>query len=176
MIKIRILRLLAPTLLAAALAFATVRTDYDHHANFGRYRTYSWTAIQAGDSLWQERIQKAVDSELAARGWRRVPSGGAAAVCAASQTSERDTVQTFYSNFPAWGFDGFGASFGTATTVVIPESIGNLVVDIFDSSNQRLIWRGTASKVLSSRPNRNIVKLNRAVAQMFRHFPPAAND
>ncbi len=176
MTRLRILRLLAPPLFTAALAFATVRTDYDHHANFGRYHTYSWTAIQAGDSLWQERIQKAVDSELAARGWRRVPSGGSATICAASQTTERDTVQTIYSNFPAWGFDGFGASFGTATTYVIPESVGNLVVDIFDASDKRLIWRGMASKVLSSRPNRNIAKLNRAVAEMFRRFPPAAKD
>jgi hypothetical protein len=82
---------LLPAMLAGALALfaADVSTDYDHHADFGRYHTYSWLGVKAGNSLWQDRIQHAVDSALAAKGWQRVPSGGEAVVSAFGRTSEK---------------------------------------------------------------------------------------
>jgi len=47
---------------------AQVKTDYDHSANFGSYKTYSWLKVQSGDSLWDDRIKQDVDSQLAAKG------------------------------------------------------------------------------------------------------------
>jgi hypothetical protein len=47
--------LVLPGLLAAAIvafAAAKITTDYDHHADFSRYHTYSWIGVRAGDSLW----------------------------------------------------------------------------------------------------------------------------
>ena len=41
----------------ACIAFAAhINTDYDHSADFGHYKTYSWMKVQLGDSLWQDRI------------------------------------------------------------------------------------------------------------------------
>ena len=63
-------------LLPVAAAFAgiiwaaSVSTDYDHKADFGRYHTYSWLGVKAGNSLWQDRITSAVDAQLAAKGLR----------------------------------------------------------------------------------------------------------
>ena len=50
----------------------------------------------------------AVDSQLAAKGWTRVDSGGDAAVSAFGKVSERGTLQTFYNGFPGWGWRGWG--------------------------------------------------------------------
>jgi hypothetical protein len=54
-------------LLGVGVALATVKTDYSHSTDFNRYKTYSWTKIQAKDSLWQDRIQRAVDQELSTK-------------------------------------------------------------------------------------------------------------
>jgi hypothetical protein len=171
--KARVTRFLLPTLVGAAfLAFAAdVSTDYDHHVDFGRYHTYSWIGARAGNSLWQDRIMSAVDSQLAAKGWSKVPSGGDAAVSAFGRMSERDNLETFYNGFPGWGWRGWGGM-GTATTEVVPESVGNLTVDIFDGNTKQLIWRGRSSKTLSDKPEKNEHKLDDAVANMFKHFPP----
>jgi hypothetical protein len=59
-----------------------------------------------------------------------------------------------------------------ATTTVIPDHVENLNVDIFDGSTKTLIWRGTAASVLSSKPEKNERKLEDAVNDMFKHFPP----
>ncbi len=147
---------------------ADVHTDYDHKADFNRYHTYSWIGVRAGNSLWQDRIMGAVDSQLAARGWTKVNSGGDAAVSAFGRVSEQDTMQTYYDAFPGWywGWDGM------ATTNVIPEHVGNLTVDVFDGATKKLIWRGTAAQVLSSKPDKNERKMEDAVQDMFKHFPP----
>ena len=169
----RVTRFLLPTLVGAALvAFAAdVSTDYNHHTDFSRYHTYSWIGVKAGNSLWQDRIMGAVDSQLAAKGWSKVASGGDAAVSAFGRTTERDTMETFYNGFPGWGWRGWGGM-GTATTEVVPESVGNLTVDIFDGNTKELIWRGRSAKTLSDKPEKNEHKLDEAVASMFKHFPP----
>lgn len=168
--KVRISHLLVPAVLgAAAIAFAAVHTDYDHHADFSRYHTYSWIGVRAGNSLWQDRIMSTVDSQLAAKGWQRVASGGDAAVSAFGKTTEQETLQTFYNGFPGWGWAGWD---GMATTEAIPQAVGNLTVDVFDGATKKLIWRGTASDTLSGKPEKNEKKLDHSVSEMFDHFPP----
>ena len=170
--KTRISRYLLPAILGSVgVLFAAVHTDYDHKADFGRYHTYSWIGVQAGNSLWADRLRGAVDSQLAAKGWTRVESGGDAAVSVFGRVTERDNVQTYYSGFPGWGWRGWGGM-GTATTTVVPEQVGTAMVDVFDGQSKHLIWRGTASDVLSEKPEKNEKKLEHAMEEMFDHFPP----
>src|SRR5437879_4380396 len=136
--------LLLPAIGLCFLAIAAeVRTDYDHKADFTRYHTYSWIGVKAGDSLWQDRIMGAVDSQFAAKGWTKVASGGDAAVAASGRVTEQDTLETFYTGFPGWRWHGWDGM--ATTTTVIPERVGNLTVDVFDGNTKTLIWRGTAS-------------------------------
>src|ERR1700744_347053 len=141
--KNRISLLLPAALMAAGVMYAAVHTDYDHKADFSRYHSYSWIGVNAGNSLWQDRITQAVDSALAAKGWGKVQSGGDAAVSAFGKTTERDTMETFYTGFPGWGWRaGWWGGMGTTTTQVVPERVGTLTVDVFDGSTKQLIFRG----------------------------------
>jgi len=169
--KIRTSLLAAGTLAFAMIAFATISTDFNHSVDFSRYHTYSWIGVRAGNELWQDRIMNAVDSALAAKGWMKVPSGGDADVSAFGRTREQDTLQTFYDGFPGWGWGGWWGE-GTATTVTEPQRVGDLTVDIFDGMTKKLIWRGRADNLLSSKPEKNEKKLEKGVADMFKKFPP----
>jgi hypothetical protein len=159
---------------AAGLLYATVHTDFDKKADFGKYHTYSWIGVKAGDSLWQNRITSAVDSELSAKGWQKVESGGDATVSAFGRTTEKDTLETFYDGFPGWGWRArwWGGGMGTATTEVIPERVGNLTVDVFDGPSKQLIFRGVSSETISGKADKNEKKLDEAVKDMFKKFPP----
>jgi hypothetical protein len=59
-----------------------------------------------------------------------------------------------------------------ATTEVgkIPE--GTLVVDIYDTSSEHLVWRGLASDQLSDKLEKDTKKIEKAVDKMFSKFPP----
>src|SRR3979411_1397855 len=85
-----------------AIAFAIdVKTDYDHKADFSRYRTYSWLQAKASDSLWEDRITSAVDSQLAAKGWTKVASGGDASAAALGTPRSETARPTFNNGKPA---------------------------------------------------------------------------
>src|SRR5438309_11802651 len=71
-----------------------VKTDFDHQANFSRYKTYSWQDIKPANSLWDARIKKEVDAQLAAKGWTQVASGGDMAVVAITTTQTQRLQQT----------------------------------------------------------------------------------
>lgn len=158
-------------LVGATILFAAdVTTDYSHSIDFGNFHTYSWLKVDAGNSLWADRIQRDVNAELMEKGWMEVPSGGQAAVSAFGSRHDQQSLQTFYDGFGGgWRWGGFG---DIATTTPINTPIGTLVVDVFDAQNKQLIWRGTAQKTLSGSPEKNEKKLADEVKDMFKHFPP----
>jgi hypothetical protein len=156
----------------ACIAFAArINTDYDHSADFTHYKTYSWMKVQAGDSLWQDRITSAVDSELAAKGWTKVESGADASIAAVRTTHDQKTLETFYTGMGGgWRWRGFGD--GIATTSVDVTKVGQLVVDVFDAQTKKLIWRASFDDSLSNNSDKNDKKLQKDVSEMFKHFPP----
>ena len=161
-------------MLLTATAFAQqVKTDYDRDLDFGHYSTYSWEKVQTPDPLWVDRIKEAVTSALAAKGWKQVDSGGDVAVVAIETTQNQQTLNTFYDGFGGgWRWRGFGG-FGDSTTTVDSYRVGTLVVDLFDSSTKKLIWRGFASETLSDKSDKNIKTLDKGVQKMFDRFPPS---
>jgi len=163
----------AMLLTATAAVAQQVKTDYDRDADFGHYRTYSWENVQTQGQLWVDRIKEVVNSALAAKGWKQVDSGGDVAVVAIEATQNQQTLNTFYDGFGGgWRWRGFGG-FGDSTTTVDTYRVGTLVVDLFDSSTKKLIWRGSASETLSDKSDKNIKTLDKGVEKMFDRFPPS---
>lgn len=158
-------------LLGVVIAFAKeVVVDYDHSVDFANYKTYSWIRVKVGDPLWVDRITRAVDAELVAKGWTKVDADGDAGITAFGSTRETPTLTTFYDGLGGgWFWRGFG---GIATTTVQETPVGTLVVDIFDEPKMRLIWRGLAEDALSGKPDKDEKKLQKIVADMFKKFPP----
>jgi len=168
-----ILLSIAMFLALTAASFAQqVKTDYDHSANFGQYKTYSWEKVQTKDPLLVDRIKDAVNAALTAKGWTQVDSGGDVSVGAVEITQQQQTLNTFYDGFGGgrrWG--GFGG-FGDATTTTETYKVGSLVVDLLDAKTRNLIWRGSSSDTLSDNADKNTKNLDKGVQKMFAHFPP----
>src|ERR1700720_2832133 len=160
-------------LAVVAVTFAQqVKTDFDHKANFSKYKTYSWQEIKPANSLWDARIKSAVDAQLAAKGWTQVESGGDVAIVAISTTHTERTLQTFYDGMGGgWRWRGFGGM-GEATTTEQDYKEGTLLIDMYDAKTKQLIWRGTAEDTVSNKEETNEKNLNKGVAKMLKKFPP----
>ena len=172
----RMSALVGITLLFAAASLAQqVKTDYDRSADFGPYKTYSWEKVQTRDPLMVDRIETAVNADLASKGWKYVKSGGDVSIIAIEITQNQQTLNTFYDGFGGgWGWRGWGGGgFGEATTTTDVYQVGTLVVDLFDGKTKKLIWRGASSDTLSNNSEKNIKNLDKAVQKMFQHFPPS---
>ena len=100
-------KLLLSMLAGACIVFATVVTDYDHAVDFHKYKTYSWIKVKVDDPLWEDRITRAIDTQLVAKGWGKVPMNGDAAVAAFGSVHEKKTLETWYSGFGGgWRWHG----------------------------------------------------------------------
>jgi len=175
-VKCRILGPAAIAILAATASWAEVKTDYDRTAEFSHYKTYSWGKVHTQNPLWSDRIKSAVASALAAKGWTEVESDGDVSIMAMEMTEDHRTLNTYYDSFGgSWGWrrwgGGFGDDFGTSTTTEETYKVGTLVVDLFDTSAKKLIWRGSASDTLSDKSDKNIKRFNSDVQKLFDHFP-----
>src|ERR1700736_6391045 len=161
--------------LTAASFAQQVKTDYDHNANFGQSKTYSWEKVQTKDPLMVDRIKDAVNAALTAKGWTQVDSGGDVSVMAIEITQNQQALNTFYDGFGGgrrWG--GFGG-FGDATTTTETYTVGTLVVYLFDAKTEKLIWRSSSSDTLSDKADKNTKNLDKGVKKMFQHFPPGSS-
>lgn len=159
----------AALLLTAITAWAGIRTDYDHNVNFAQYHTYSWGKVQTANDLWTNRVKEDVNSQLTAKGWTEVPSGGQLLVTARGGVHNKQQLETFYNGLGGWRRFG---GFGMATTDVDNYKVGTLVVEIWDAQSKNLIWRGMATDTLSSNSDKDIKSLDKNVRKMFEHFPP----
>jgi hypothetical protein len=158
-------------LLLACVSFAReIKTDYDHSADFHKYKTFSWKEVRTKDPLLVDRIKSAVNSTLTAKGLTEVPSGGDLEVDAVEITKNQQVENTFYNGFG--GGRRFGGGFGYATTTEDNYKVGTLLINLFDAKAEKLIWRGSSSDTLSNNPTKNTKNLDKGVEKMFQHFPP----
>lgn len=167
-------------------AFAgNVRVDFDHGVNFTQYHTYSWGNVKTSDPFYVDRIKRAVDQQLQAKGWRLVPSGGSVTVFASDNVHNQKEVQTMYDGLGGgwgggWGWGGWrwGGGWGPgpeeSTTTTTNQPVANLVIDMFDSATKKLLWRCLATEDLSSNANKNTKQLDGDIHKMFKDFPPKA--
>ncbi|MGH8038177.1 MAG: DUF4136 domain-containing protein [Stenotrophomonas sp.] len=169
------------TSLVACATTPTVHTDFDPGANFASFKSYSWAMKpQGGSPLVQQRIVDGIDARLQARGWTLAPNGGDVALAAHIVTSQRQTLDTFYSgsNMGGWGWRGGGwgggMGMGTATTTVRTYDVGTLVLDMFDAKSKQAVWRGTASSTVPSSPARVNAAVESGLDRLFASFPPGS--
>jgi len=182
-------------LLAIALLFGSsavvfggnVRMDYDHSVDFSQYHTYSWGQVKTSDPFYVDRIKQAVNQRLQAKGWRLVPSGGAVTIFATDNVHNQKETQTMYDGlgggwgggwgWGGWGWGGgWGPGIGDATTTTTNQPVANLVIDMFDSTSKKLLWRCLATEDLSTNANKNTKQLDGDIAKMFKDFPPKPNS
>jgi hypothetical protein len=157
-----------------------VRVDFDHGSHFSNYKTYRWVRSADAPSpealfpneLMQDRISGFIDEALGARGLKRVTTGGDLLISYRMKVAEQPHFTTFSSGAgPGWGWDwGWGTGFSTTTVQTIYE--GTLIIDIVDSNQQHLVFEGTATQTISSRPEKNVKKLAKAIGEVFEKYPP----
>ena len=168
----------------AAAHAADVRSDFNHMASFSDFHTYSWGQVKTNRPFFAQRIRREVDRDLQRRGWQLVPSGGDTTVFANGDVHNEQEMETYYNGYGGgwgggWGWGGWGwgggwgpGGFGNTVTQPINLRESHLVIDIFQSGNHKLLFRGVADNNLSNNATNNTHQLFKDIDKMFQHFPP----
>jgi hypothetical protein len=166
--------------IAAAVACSTLKTsaDYDPKTDFSKYKTWAWKDTQSiKDTLWVQRIQSALESELSRRGLTRNEQSPDLWVAVHARFTEQTQVTTYDSG---WGYGygyrgyGYGGGGGMSTSRVEQIPVGTLIADLADVNRKDLVWRGTGTDTLNPQrsPEERDKALREALAKMFENYPP----
>jgi hypothetical protein len=141
----------APALLALLLGCSSVMTRSDSNPmladEMARWQTYAWLPTPTdGDprvynDIIRARVQRAVDAELAARGYRgdeRAPDFRIGWHAGIEDRLEIETLNDLYDY--TWR-DWYDPTYGT---YVSEYSEGTLILDFIDADRNELAWRGVA--------------------------------
>jgi len=171
-LSMQLIRLSTVLLLGVAAFAQDVQFDYDRSVNFSAYKTYHWVdyrPVQTGDELLDHDIKRAIDEQLAGKGLRRVESGGDLIVCYQAGITQEKQFDSLDWGGPRWWGNWANGRMSTSTI-----DIGNLVVRLFDPAIKQLVWRGSASQTLDLKkdPDKNYRALEKAMAKLFKNYPP----
>lgn len=161
-----------------------VESDFDPQAGFSDLRTYSWMeepaqpgaaarSVRPTSDLVKRRIERAVDAELARKGYQRTstnPDFKVGMLTIVDEKVDVDYINRYY---------GYRRTTFVVQEAVVSEYLqGTLVLDIVDAKKNELIWRGSASGALPDNPTPERVEktVNEAVAQIMERFPPDAGQ
>ena len=157
-------------------AFAQrVSVDWDHDADFTKYKTYKYVKSEpVEDPLMDERVVAALEAQMGEKGFTK-------------DDSNPDMIVTYHANHKenkayvtdSFGYGGYGAGWrwggmgmGNSTTRVITSEKGTIVIDMYDAKSKQMLFRGKATDTLSSKPKKNAEKINKAVTKVFKKYPP----
>ena len=163
-------------------AAVTVTTDYDHAANFAKYKTYALTpphysSIMSPTS--EAALRDALRAELTSRGLTEV----------SGQKAELDIVRHVFveekvsaQQWNDWGYRGsWPYSFGSygmwngapvTYTDISVYGEGTLILDFVDARTKKLVFRGVGKAVVGG-PESNAGKIREAVAKIVAAYPGA---
>ena len=197
MFKDKLLRRLAllATLAAASLVVAScasgpeVRADYDHSADFGKYRTYGFISqstlspIGGPDfkSLALQAIQSAAERQMESRGYKASPTPDLL-LDFNGKLEERTDIETAPGGMygPGGGYGGwYGAPWGGYGQQVRTRhyKAGTLVMDIVDREKRQSVYQGGVEGIVSTEMLRNPrASLTDAVARVFEGYPFVAGQ
>jgi len=175
----------ALALVAAGSTWAQdVRYNFDKNTDFSKFKTYKWVAIkdaQTVNSMVDKDIKDGVNAQLSAKGLTMTDGENADLLVgyqpAVGQEKEFSSYNSSWGYGPGWYGGGWyggagGSSFSTGQTSTI--YIGQLAVDMYDSANKDLVWRGVVSKQLDpkAKPDKQQKNLTKALTKLFKNYPP----
>jgi hypothetical protein len=172
-------------LLATSTAIGQdVRYNFDKNADFSKFKTYKWVDIKDAakpNGLIDNQIVAAVDSELATKGLSKVDADNADLYIGYQAGVGQEKQITSYNS--DWGYGGgwyrggwYGGGGGMSITTGQTSTIyvGQLALDMYDSTNRDLAWRGVVSKSLDpkAKPDKQEKNLKKAIAKLLKNYPP----
>jgi hypothetical protein len=162
--------------LAVSCSSITTQFDYERGEDFSRFKTFDFLPAPPElqqNELLAKRIGTAIIKELSTKGLTRSESDPDLHIAVYTQVKDKVSVTSYgygYAPYYTWGY--WGPRMGGTDVRQYEE--GTLIIDLVDAKQKEMVWRGMASKALSSSPSPEKVdeNVNKVVAKIFENYPP----
>jgi hypothetical protein len=164
---------------ASAAQAQKIKVEYDKSLDFSKFKTFALDMKQdSAKPMLRLAILAAVQDDLIKRGMKQVNDNPDLYIQVYGAI-DSDVIANYHDPIYGSSIPPINANInmwygvpGTMTTVVVHK--GELVVDVIDAAQKKLIWRGIAKEKLSSDNRQKLLdQVNTAVEKMFKQYPVA---
>ena len=183
-IVLRLCGVLLAAVVLNACGAIPVSTDFDPEWHVPASPVYAWMSRpthnadpMVDNDLVEARIHRAVDEQLAAKGFSEASAQSQANVLVTYHIGEEERldINTFHSHYgyyPCWGCWGPGFD---SDVWVSQYTQGKLVIDMVDAQTKKLVWRGVSERRLPTfkTPQERDAYMRETVTAIFKKFTPS---
>ena len=178
--------LVCALVLTACASPIRTQHDSDPEADFAKYRSFAW--ISEDPVMWprpgvvnskyispidEQRIRRAVDADLLAKGYRRAESLDIADLVVSFTIGSQQKLKTNSTAGRSSTYGGRGGWYGGSSVRVSTYTEGTLALEFYDRETRHAVWVGWASKRLSKSDDSEKI-IGKAVAAILEEFPAAS--
>ena len=158
----------AAVVLASSFAMAQqVSVNYNHDANFSQYHTYAWGSNNTNaikNSILAQVAQQDIEAAMQQKGLQKVQENQSPDLILTASGGEHEQT-----SWNAWGMRGIGGGMGGNSPQQNVEA--TMIISLYDTKQQSLVWRGIAQDTLNDNGNKNQTEVQNAVKKMFKQWP-----
>lgn len=155
----------------------SISQDYDTSTDFSTFKTWTWfegpkPSGPSLDGLTEQRIRKALEAGLPARGLSKTDGATDLQVTYHLAITQRIEVTP---TTVGWGYGwGHGYVGGTYGGDVRTYDEGTLLVDFVETKTKSLVWRGTARATVyrDTTPQERETRIRETIQLILQQYPP----
>ena len=167
----------------ASVLFCTVAeaqktsAAHDKNVDFSQYKTFAFDKDGARNPFVNALIMQALERELTARGLTKVTANQDLKVAYLAATVPNMQVQ----NVPFYHVvnPAYSGMIGSSTMNMWDVTTGTLVIDLWDTKTDRVVFRGTVNEVLQRAASADLQAdakmvskpINKGVEKVFKKYP-----
>ena len=145
-----------------------ITIDYAHDFDFEKIKTFQFVEAddKSSDTLMHGRIKEAIFNEL--DGLEQVDSDPDLYVTYHLTSKENLVVSTSGMGYGGYGrgWGRYGGGVGMSTTTASTYTEGTLIVDAYEPEEKKMVWRGTGTVTLKSKPEKVTEQINNIMTKM----------
>ena len=159
-----------------------ITIDYAHDFDFEPVKTFTYVETKdsnVGNDLTDNRLRDAIIRELTEGGAKQVDSNPDLYLTYHVTTKDNTVFNTTsygYGGYgPGWGGYGrygygYGYGYGMggmdSTTRAYTYTDGTLIIDAYDPATKQLVWRGTGTVTIKSKPEKQAKQVDKILKKM----------
>lgn len=169
--------------LAASPALAQkVTIDYDHDYDFSKQETFQYINTEesnAQNPMMADRIESMIKSELIDGGATEVTENPDILITyhitTATKTNYTTTSFGYGGYGPGWGgygrygyggYGGYGGGMNSSQTTARDYTEGTLLIDAYDASDKKMIWRATGTVTVKDNPEKQVKQVEKILTKI----------
>ena len=159
--------------LAATPAMAQkVTIDYAHDFDFEAIKTFQYVDTKEsdvkGNAIMAQRVEDMIKKELREGGGTEVSENPDVYVTYHFTSQENTSYNTTSMGYGGWGagWGGWGGGMGTSTTTSSTYTMGTLIIDAYDSTDKKVVWRATGTVTVKAKPEKQIQQIQKILTKI----------